>query len=66
MTSLDSIIADRWCTRIQWGTAGKVMHSCMHVCFWWGNGKEIDHLEDKVADGRTILKLNFTKQNGRV
>jgi len=28
---------------------------------WWGNLKEIDHLEDQDVDGRIILRWIFRK-----
>jgi hypothetical protein len=31
--------------------------------FWWGNLKEIDHLEDTDVDGRIILRWIFRKWN---
>ena len=32
--------------------------------FCWGNVKDRDHLEDLVVDGRIILQLVFSKQDG--
>jgi len=31
---------------------------------WWGNLRDIDHLEFPVADGTIILQLIFRKWNG--
>jgi hypothetical protein len=31
----------------------------LHTEFWWGNLREIDHLEDPGIDGRIILTLIF-------
>jgi hypothetical protein len=28
----------------------------MHIGFWWGNQKKIDHLENLDLDGRIILR----------
>ena len=28
----------------------------MHVEFWWGNLREIDHLEDTDVDGRIMFR----------
>jgi len=33
--------------------------------FWWGNLREIDHLEDARVDGRIILRWIFGKWVGR-
>jgi hypothetical protein len=33
----------------------------VHARFWWGNLKEIDHLEDLGIDERIILKWIFKK-----
>jgi hypothetical protein len=35
-----------------------------HTGFCWGNLKERDHLEDRRADGRIILKLILLNRNG--
>ena len=32
----------------------------MHTWFWWGNLRELDHLENPGVDGRLILKWIFT------
>ena len=31
--------------------------------FWWGDSKEVDHLEDLRLDGKIILKWIVKKQN---
>ena len=33
----------------------------MHTGFWWGNFREIDHLEDTGVDGKIILRWIFRK-----
>jgi len=33
----------------------------VHTGFWWGNLREIDHLEDPGIDGRIILTWIFRK-----
>ena len=33
----------------------------MHTGFWWGNLRELDHLEDRGIDGRIILKWILEK-----
>jgi hypothetical protein len=33
----------------------------VHSGFWWGNVKDIDHLEDLGVDGRIILRWIFRK-----
>jgi hypothetical protein len=37
---------------VHWGEARR---GEVHTRFWWGNLKEIDHLEDVSVDGRIIL-----------
>jgi hypothetical protein len=36
----------------------------VHTKFWWGNLREIDHLEDLDAEGRIVLKRIFKKWDG--
>jgi len=36
----------------------------VHVCFWWGDLKERDHLEDLRVDVRIIFKWMFNKWDG--
>jgi len=33
----------------------------VHIRFWWGNLKEINHVEDPGVDERTILRWIFRK-----
>jgi hypothetical protein len=33
----------------------------MYTGFWWGNLKEIDHVEDPSIGGRIILRWTFRK-----
>jgi hypothetical protein len=40
------------------------MRGQVHTGFWWGNLKERDHLEDKGADGKIILKWIFRMWDG--
>jgi hypothetical protein len=44
------------CSRI-WGR-GEV-----HTGFWWGNLREMNHLEDPSADEKIILRWIFRKGN---
>jgi hypothetical protein len=37
-----------------------------HTEFWWGNLKEIYHLEDADVDGKIILRWIFRKWNVEV
>jgi hypothetical protein len=37
----------------------------VHTGIWWGDLREIDHLEDLSNDGRTTLKWIFKKWDGR-
>jgi hypothetical protein len=41
-----------------WGRGG------VHNGFWWGNLREINHLEDPGIDGRIILRWMFRKWEG--
>jgi len=36
----------------------------VHNGFWWGNLREINHLEDPGIDGRIILRWMFRKWEG--
>jgi hypothetical protein len=48
----------RWLGHVAvWGRAA------VHTSFWWGNLKEIDHLEGPDVDKRIILKWTFRKWN---
>jgi len=38
----------------------------MRTMVWWGNLMEREHLEDPGIEGRIILKLIFTRWDGRV
>ena len=38
----------------------------MHTGFWWGNVKEVDHLEDLGIGGRIILKWIFEQWGGGI
>jgi hypothetical protein len=35
----------------------------VYAVFWWGNLREIGHLEDPGVDGRIILRRIFRKWN---
>jgi hypothetical protein len=37
----------------------------VHTGIWWGNIREIDHLEEPGLDGRIILRWIFKKWNVR-
>jgi hypothetical protein len=36
----------------------------VHARFWWGNLREVDHLEDRSLDGRMIIKWILEKWDG--
>jgi hypothetical protein len=42
-----------------WWGGGEV-----YTGFWWGNLKEIDHMDDSDVDGKIILKWIFKKWDG--
>jgi hypothetical protein len=46
----------RWVGHVAYMGRGEV-----HTRFWWGNLKEVSHLEDQGVDRRIILKLMFVK-----
>jgi hypothetical protein len=40
------------------------MRGEVHTGFWWGDLREVDHLEDVGVDWRIILKWIFKKWDG--
>jgi hypothetical protein len=43
-----------------------VWETGMHRGFWWGDLREIDHLENAGVDGRIAVKWIFKKWNWEV
>jgi hypothetical protein len=37
-----------------------------HAGFWWGNLREVDHVENPGVDGRIILKWIFETWTGSI
>ena len=48
-------------TKMRWGRYVARMGGDVYAGFCWGNLREIDHLEDRSADGRIILRWTFRK-----
>ena len=47
-----------------WHVWGK---GVIHRGFWWGDPKEVEHLQDLSLDGKIILKWIFKKiERGRI
>ena len=37
----------------------------MHAGIWWGNQREVDHLEDTGVDGRIDIKMDLQEGGWR-
>jgi hypothetical protein len=53
--------------RLRWAEhVARLGRGEVHAGFWWGNLREIDHLEDPGTDGRIVLRCIFRKWDVRV
>jgi hypothetical protein len=51
--------------RLRWAEHVARLGRGVHAGFWWGNLREIDHLEDPGTEGRIELRCIFRKWDVR-